>query len=182
MSEAGVAFRYAKPLLELAVEKGLEDAVNDDMKLLKDACEANRELLAVLRNPVIRGFKKFGILKALFADKITPLTLSLFEIMTSKNREDVLFSVSKEFNKLYNTHKGIEEVLLTTSIALPAKLKKALEKKLSDSLKKTVLLEEKIDPSLIGGLIVQVGNSQIDNSIKHSLSRLKNSFGRTLQN
>ncbi|MDX2304055.1 MAG: ATP synthase F1 subunit delta [Microscillaceae bacterium] len=180
MSDTNVAKRYAKPILELAQEQGIVDIVYQDMLLFKKTCDANKELLAVLNNPIIRGYKKFLILKALFQDKVNPLTLSLFEIMGRKNRESVLYSVSQEFAQLYNRYMGIEEVKLTSATPLPDALKQQIKDKLAKELNKTIILEESVSPSLIGGFVIQIGNSQIDSSIKSSLQRLKMNFIQNL--
>ncbi len=182
MSEENVAFRYAKPLLELSIEKGTVDEVYQDMVLLKETCDQNRELLAILKNPVIRGYKKFSILKALFEKEFSPLTLSMIEIMARKNRESVLYALSTEFKRLYNEHKNIQEVTLISSVALSDPLKEELKKKLENGLKKTIHLQEKINPELIGGFVVQIGSSQIDNSLKNSLQRLKMNFIQRIYN
>ena len=182
MSDANVAQRYAKPILDLAVEKNLLDRVYEDLLLFRKTCDSNKELLAILKNPVIRGYKKYLILKSLFEDKIHELTLSLFEIMGRKNREAVLYSVSSEFVKMYNKKMGIEEVKLVSATPLPGNLKKEIQEKLAKDLNKTIILEESVSPDLIGGFVIQIGNSQIDNSIKNSLQRLKMNFIQNLYN
>ncbi|NJO01041.1 MAG: ATP synthase F1 subunit delta [Bacteroidia bacterium] len=176
MSDASVAFRYAKPILELAIEQGIVDNINDDMQLLKTTADNNRDFFVVLKNPVIRGDKKLSILKALFEDKMHKLTLLLFEIMTRKNRENILYEVSKQFTRQYNEYKGIQHVTLTSAISLPDALKESLKQKLAQQLDKTIILNEKVNPQLIGGFVVQVDNSQIDNSIRSQLLRIKRNF------
>lgn len=182
MSQASVAFRYAKPLLDLAIEKKLEDRVQEDLTLFKETCDINRELQVVLKNPVIRGYKKYGIFKSLFSKRFHELTLSLFEIMTRKNRENLLYEVGEEYQNLYNLHKGIQHITVTSAAPLDSKLKKELSEKLANDLGKTIVLNEQVEPELIGGFIVKVGNSQIDNSIKSNLQKLKRDFIKNIYN
>jgi F-type H+-transporting ATPase subunit delta len=180
MSDITIAYRYAKPLLELAQEKGILEEVNQDMELLKEACEANYEFQAVLKNPIIRGYKKLAILKALFKDKVNPLTMMLFDVIDTRNREEILYTLSVEFTRLYKEHKGIQEVIVETAVALSAAARETLKASLAQQLKKEIELKEVVKPHLIGGMIVKIGNSLIDNSIMNSLKRLKMSFTQNI--
>ncbi len=182
MSEKAVALRYAQPLLELAQEQKILDKVYEDMRLFKETGDKNPELLAVLRNPIVKGHKKLSILKGLFESKVEKLTVSIFEVMSSKNRNSILHELSKQFIELYYIEKGIQVVKIETSIALSDTLKKELKDKLSKELDKTIILEEQVKPDLLGGFILHIGNSQIDNSIKNSLQRLKLNFIKTVYN
>ncbi len=180
MSEQAVALRYAHPLFDLAEEQNLTEEVYEDMQLFVETGEKNRELLAVLRSPVIKGHKKLSILKALFEGKTQKLTLSIFEIMSRKNRDAILYDLGKEFIKLYQEKKGIEIVRIQTPVPLNDALKKELVEKLAKQLNKTIILREEIKKDLIGGFIIYIGHSQLDNSIKNSLQRLKFNFINTI--
>jgi F-type H+-transporting ATPase subunit delta len=182
MSEKAVALRYAQPLLELALEQNALDKVYEDMILFKETGEENPELLAILRNPIIKGHKKLAILKGLFESKVQKLTVSIFEIMSRKNRESILHEMSKQFIELYYIEKGIQIVRIETSVALSDALKKELKDKLAQELQKTIILKEEVKSELLGGFILHIGNSQIDNSIKNSLQRLKLNFIKTVYN
>ncbi|MCU0444083.1 MAG: ATP synthase F1 subunit delta [Microscillaceae bacterium] len=176
MSEKTIAYRYAKPLMELALEKSLVDDVNRDMELLRKTCEENDQLRAILRNPIIRGYKKLSILRALFQNRVNQATMSMFEILAKHSREEILYEISQGFTTLYNEYKGIQEVTLTTTVAISESLKAELTAKLAQQLNKTIILQEKVNPELIGGFILEIGNSQIDNSVRAGLQRLKMNF------
>lgn len=176
MSDKSVAYRYAKPLLSLAEEKGLLEEVNRDMNLVHNTCDEHDQLRAVLRNPVIRGYKKLSILKAVFGNHLNPLTMSMLEIIAKRSREEIIYEITREFTLLYNEYKGIQIVTLVTTVPLAEDLKAELISKLNQTLGKTIILKEEINPSLIGGFILKIGNSQIDDSIQSSLQRLKMNF------
>lgn len=183
MSDQNVAYRYAKPLIELSIERGILENVYQDMQLLHQVCKENDEFAAVLKNPIIRGYKKMSILKSLFANKVDALTFSLFEILSRRDREGILESVSFSFIEQYNILKNIQKVTLISAIALSEDLKAALKSKLSSQLNKTILMEEKVDSTLIGGFLLKVGNDQIiDSSIRSQLQRLKVEFAKSIQN
>ncbi|MGC4023369.1 MAG: ATP synthase F1 subunit delta [Cyclobacteriaceae bacterium] len=174
MAESRVASRYVKSLLGLAVEQKALEQVHADMQLFDKACRESRELSVMLQSPIIKHDKKKDILEAIFKGKVHALTMAVIDILTKKNREPLLPSIASEFENAYNQYKGIEKATVTTTIAIDDKLKKEIEamvKKLSN--KKEVALTTKIDKDLIGGFILNVGDRQIDASIKNRLQALK---------
>jgi len=177
MAESRVASRYVKSLLALAVEQGAVEVVHQDMQLFDKVCRTNRPFAMMLQSPIIKHDKKKDILEAIFKGKVHKLTLAILEMLTDKNREPLLPAIAHEFHNAYNEHKGIEKATVTTTIAVDAKLKgeiEAIVKKLSS--KKQVELIEKIDKDLIGGFILNVGDRQIDASVKNKLKSLRVKF------
>lgn len=177
MAESRVAARYVKSLLGLAVERGVIEEVHKDMLLFSAVCAQNRSFTVMLRSPVIRHEKKRAILEGVFKGKVNKLTMAIIDIITRKNREPILPAIAIEFHNAYNEYKGIGQAYLTTTIPVDAELRKSIEtvvKKLSD--KKQVEIEEKVDKDLIGGFILNVGDRQIDASIRSKLSRMKVKF------
>ena len=177
MAESRVASRYVKSLLSLAVEQNAVEAVHKDMQLFDEVCLENRAFANMLKSPIIKHDKKKDILEAIFKGKVHKLTLAILEMLTDKNREPLLPAIAHEFHNAYNEYKGIEKATVTTTIAVDAKLKAEIEtivKKLSA--KKQVELVEKIDKDLIGGFILNVGDRQIDASIKNKLKSLRVKF------
>jgi F-type H+-transporting ATPase subunit delta len=179
MAESRVASRYVKSLLGLAIEQNAVEAVHHDMLLFSKVCDQNRSFTIMLRSPVIKHDKKKDILTAIFGGKVHPLTVAIFEIITRKNREPLLPAIAKEFHVAYNDYKGIGEASVTTAIPLDTKLRAEIErmvKKLSD--KKQVEIVEKVDADMIGGFVLNVGDRQIDASIKNKLKALQVKFSQ----
>lgn len=173
MSEIRIASRYAKSLLELAIEKKSVDSVLKDMDQFEAICASSREFVRVLKNPVISHFKKLTILKEIFKGKADKITLAMLDIISRKNREQYLPEIAKEFKRQYNVHKGIVEASVTTVVPLS----KALQKEFTEIVKKItgqeVALTEIVDPSILGGFVLKVGDRQIDDSINSRLKELK---------
>lgn len=177
MADARVASRYVKSLLGLAVEQGVLEAVNTDMQFFDKVCHSNRDFVLMLKSPIIRHEKKKEILNKLFSGRVHPLTMLIIDILTKKNRESLLPSIATEFHNAYNVYKGIGKASVISTIPVDNELRSelvALVKKLSN--KTQVELEEKVDKDLIGGFILNVGDRQIDASIKNKLKTLKNKF------
>jgi F-type H+-transporting ATPase subunit delta len=177
MADSRVASRYVKSLLSLAVDQNALEVVHNDMQMFDQACRTNRQFAVMLKSPIIKHLKKRDILEALFKGKVNPLTLAIIEILTTKNREPLLPAIAKEFHNAYNEYKGIQKATVTTTIAVDSKLKEEIEvivKKLTT--RKQVELVEKIDRDLIGGFVLNVGDRQVDASIKSKLKSLKVKF------
>jgi F-type H+-transporting ATPase subunit delta len=176
MSDFRVASRYAKSLLDLAEEKGTLEQVRQDMQLFTKTAEESRDLRLLLKNPIVKSDKKHAILDAIFGGKVSELTSKFFEIIAKKNREAVLESVAAEFETQYNLRKGIQTATVVTAVPLDAALRGQFQQMVANKTGKTIQLEEKVDPSLIGGFVLTIGDTQVDDSIKSSLQRLRNKF------
>jgi len=177
MSEIKVAGRYAKSLIDLAVENdGLAESYND-MVLFEKVVDETPELEAILKNPIVPLDKKVGILNGVFADKVGKLTLTFFKIVVNKGRSAILFATAKQFIKQYNEIKGIVTADVTSATVLSADAKaqiiETVKKELSAN---EVIVNEKIDEKLIGGFILKVGDKQFDASIASGLNKLKKEF------
>ncbi|HVD96684.1 MAG TPA: ATP synthase F1 subunit delta [Cytophagaceae bacterium] len=176
MQESRAASRYAKSLLQLAQEKNVLDYVVHDMSLFAQVCSENHALVSTLRSPIINHDKKLAILKRLFEGKVNPLTFSLFEIISRKNREGELPAIAKEFSAQYREMKGILSGEVTTPFPITDDLRSQFKGIISQAYGKEVELKEKVNKDIIGGFILKVGDKQIDESVKSKLQRLKNKF------
>lgn len=177
MADSRVASRYVKSLLGLAEEQQALEQVHADMQLFAGVCAASHEFSNMLKSPVIKHEKKRAILQAIFKSKVHSLTMAIIDMLTKKNREPLLPAIAIEFHNAYNASKGIQKASVSTAFVIDEKMKtemKALVEKLSG--KKQVELVQKVDKSLIGGFILNVGDRQIDASIKNKLKSLKTKF------
>ena len=178
MSELTVATRYAKSLIDLAVEqKSLEDT-RKDMLLFSQTLRANSQLQAVLANPIVSHAKKIKILEAIFGGKVSKLMDSFFKIMINKSRSEILYATSKEFINQYNVIKHIIRAYVTSATPLSEQNRKSVIAELEAATKGTIELHTKVDPKLIGGFVLTVGDMQVDTSLSSSLNRLKQDFAR----
>jgi F-type H+-transporting ATPase subunit delta len=172
-----LAFRYAKALLDLAVEKGQLDAVYNDMMTMRDIYRVSRELVILLQSPVIKTDKKGKILEAVTAGKISPLTTTFNKLLMSKEREAYLPEIATAFIEQYKTHQGIHTVKLTTAVPIGEELKQAiLDKIKSDRHVAQVQLDTEVREDLIGGFILEIGDNRIDASVAFDLNMIKQQF------
>ena len=180
MSELTVATRYAKSLIDLAEEQKSLEAIKNDMDLFNKTLKANPQLQAVLRNPIVAHDKKIKILDGVFTGKVSNATVSFFKIMINKSRGEILYPTAKEFINLYD----IKKKIITASVVSAAPLSEANKKEIIAELNKTVdgtiVLKTKVDPDLIGGFVLTVGDMQIDTSLANGLARLKHDFAERI--
>jgi F-type H+-transporting ATPase subunit delta len=174
MADQRVAARYAKSLLDLGQEMGTLDAVKEDMDLLSKTMAESRELRLLLRNPIVKHDKKLAILNAIFKGKVSDVTMRFFTILTEKNREAALESMGTEFQVQYNVLRGIQSAEVTSATPLTAISRLEMRKLVTQQTGLTdVQLTEKVDPDLIGGFVLRVGDRQIDDSVRTSLRKMR---------
>lgn len=178
MSVGRVAVRYAKPILELAEEKKALDKVKADMESFISVCDESRDFNLMLKSPIIPHQRKASILNKIFSGKVNEITLQAFDIITRKKRENLLEDIAKEFLHLYNAKKGMAEVSVTTSVALDAKMRKSFETLAKDITGKEPILKEYVNPEILGGYILKLGDKQIDDSVVGQLKELKLKFSK----
>ena len=177
MSLTRVASTYAKSLIELAIEQDQINAVNDDMQALEQAIQS-RDLVLMLKSPIINKGTKAKILSNLFSDKLGKLTNGFIDIVVRKGRENVLPEIITAFNEEYKRFKGITSITLITAQDMSAESLEAIKSKLLNShlTLDTVVINTKVDPSIIGGFVIQLGDKLYDASVAHQLSTLKKEF------
>src|SRR5690606_30776743 len=111
-----LAYRYAKALLEIAVEKGQLEEVFQDVQWLKAICKSNPDFVSLLRSPIIKADKKQKIVAAITDGKVNPITQGFIRLLIAKGREVVLSENLGEFVNQYKAHKNIKTVPLSTGV------------------------------------------------------------------
>lgn len=177
MRNTRVARRYAKALMDMAVETGQVEAVKKDVDLLKVATTGELDL--VLKSPIIRQDKKQAIFTAIFEGRVSQLTSLFFKLLFEKGREIVLPEILEAFSAAYRRMKGIEILELTTAIAVSDDVKAGIIenfKKMPEYASKSFEVKEKLDESILGGFLAQIDDKLYDASIRHDLLAIKKQF------
>lgn len=177
MSVHRIASRYAKSLIELAIDQKKLDVVTEDVKQFKQLAK-NRDLHLLLKSPIVHAAKKKQILKLIFGDKLDELFMAFLNILVTKGREAYLPEIADEYLLQYKRVKHISTVKLTTASPLTEELLKAIHDKLeaSQATDEHVDLVSAVDPALIGGFVVEFEDKIYDASVKHKLAVLKKGF------
>ena len=175
MQNPRLATRYAKSVLDLAVERNSLESMLKDMQLLHSICSQSRDFAIMLRSPVISGDKKLQVINlVLKSHEVSDLTSAFISLLVNKGRERNLPEIAEAFITQYNELKNIRTVRLTTAVAMDATIKKSIETKISGYMPNdTIDLRVDIDESLIGGFVLEVENRLYDASIKRSLNDIR---------
>jgi F-type H+-transporting ATPase subunit delta len=181
MHNPRLAGRYAKSLIDLAVERKQLDVIYTDISHLKALCQSSRELLNLLRSPIIHADKKLAILKEVVLGKLNPLTAAFVQLMLQKGRESVLPDVADAFIHQYNKINGIQKVRLTTAVPVGEETKAALTSQLKTVVSSQKIdLESRVDASLIGGFQLEFDGKLVDASVARDLREVKKQFRKNI--
>jgi F-type H+-transporting ATPase subunit delta len=172
-----LAARYAKSILDLAVERGQLEEVYKDMLFLDTACRMSKEFVNMLRSPVIKADKKGKILDAVTAGKVSPLTVAFYKLLLAKEREGHLPEIATAFIAQYKAYKGIEIVKLTTAVPVGEEVKQEILARIKDGHDlQHIELDTAVREELIGGFILEIGDRMVDASVAHELHEIKKQF------
>ncbi len=176
MKETRSSLRYAKAILELAKKVGSETEVNNDMKLIVDTIAGSDDLKRMLKSPVINARDKNRILIALFGKKINSIVKGLFNLLEENKRMMILESIAKQYAVIYDYHKRIQVAKIITATPLTVALKEKILARIVKLTGKKVSMEDIVNPEILGGFILRVGDLQYDASISNQFNELKKEF------
>lgn len=174
MSRAAV--RYAKAVLELSTQRGTQKETFEEMKGVLKTVQDSKELRLMLKSPVVKQEDKRVVLKEIFSNS-SEVVLSLMDILIDNKRSRLIEAITENFISIYNTSIGAVEALVTTAIPLDSDLEhKVFEKVKELTGAVDVTLINKVDPALIGGFVLRVGDMQYDASIANNFEQLRKEF------
>jgi len=174
MSVERIASRYAKSLIDLAVEQNKLEPIKRDIdflnKVMKDA-----DFFRLLKSPIVHADKKGEIFKAVFSGKVDDLTMSFLNLLLKKGRERFLVDITEEFNEQYKSVNQISTVKLITATKIDDSALATIKQKLIDSkiTEKNVEMMTQVNPDLIGGFRIEFGDKLYDASVAHKLRLLR---------
>ncbi|CAN5614193.1 ATP synthase F1 subunit delta [soil metagenome] len=177
MNNPRLATRYAKSIIDLAIEKGLIDKVYADMKLILSICKTNPDFVALLRSPIISATSKGKIIEAITLQRVSELTSGFIKLLVIKSRESNLPEIAAAYVDQYNVINNIQKVKITTAAPMSNQLVDAILNKVKESDPTVKLeLETILNEELIGGFILEAGGRALDASIQRELKDVKKQF------
>ncbi|MGK4566597.1 ATP synthase F1 subunit delta [Flavobacterium sp. 3HN19-14] len=172
MAGTRAAIRYAKAVLDTAHDSGVAVDVNADMATIASTINANAELSAFIVNPTLGTDAKESALLEIFAD-VNPLTKNLFALLAGNKRFEMVSEIASEYNRLFDEMNGVEVAKVTTAISMDKDLEAKVMSKILTFSNKKIVIENIVDPAIIGGFILRMGDKQYNASIANSLQVLK---------
>ena len=164
---------YTRPLFELAVETRQLDAIGADVKTLADLFGQVPTLAEYLdRSNIPRG-KKIELLKQAFSRAWSPLFANFIDLILRKGRQEILPEAWQAFEQFWDDYNQKLDVMVTTAVELAPEQRAALEQKLAAKTGKKISLKSLLDPAVLGGIRIQIGNQLVDATVTNMLSGMK---------
>ena len=177
MNNPRLATRYAKSIIDLAVEQKQLDTVYNDMKFILRIFKSNPDFVAVLRSPIIKPTSKGKIIESITKERVGALTSAFIKLLVAKTRELNLPEIADAFVDQYNSINNIHKVKITTAIPMSETLKTAiLSKVVENTPVGSIDLETVVDENLIGGFILDTAGKSLDASVLKDLKEVKKQF------
>jgi ATP synthase F1 delta subunit len=172
-----IAQVYSRSLFEVAKEQDKLDAIRDQLGEFTDALNDNRDLQVFLFSPYFSTREKSeGLDKAISGADET--TVNFLKLLIEKHRTPVLFRVRAELDELWREENRLLPVTVTSAVELPKATVKQIGDRIAEQTDRKVDLSSKVDPDILGGIVVRVGNSVLDASIRNRLENFRKQVAR----
>jgi F-type H+-transporting ATPase subunit delta len=172
MASTRAAIRYATAILDLSNSKGVSEVVNNDMKLIASTINGNLELNTFIQNPTIKVEVKESALLEVFAS-VDNVTKGLLHLLFENKRFEILEAIAVKYSELFDIMNNVEVAKVTTAIAMDAALEAKVLAKIATLSDKKITVENIVDPAIIGGFILRIGDQQYNASVANRLQLLK---------
>lgn len=177
MQNPRLADRYAKSLMDIAIEQGKLDALYTDMQGLKSICDSSSEFVNLMKSPIVKADTKQSVIRAMIDGKVDAVTTAFVNLIISKGREYFLPEIVNAFLAQYKKHKNINVVKLTTASPLDESMMTLITQNVQRQFPgMTIEMNTSVDESLLGGFILESNNNQFDASIIRDLRDIKKQF------
>ncbi len=163
---------YARSLFQAALEHGKLDELREQLGQFADALEQNRELAVFFFSPYFSTAEKRQALETLL-DGADELFINFLSLLIENHRMPVIFRIRQEYERLWEEENKTLPVEITSAIALDAATTESLGKTIGERAGRKVTLAARVDPDILGGIIIRVGNSILDASIRNRLEQLR---------
>lgn len=173
MAELSVVRRYARALFDTANRSGVIEQVEEDLKGIDQVLRTAPRLERVLRAPTISSERKRELLKDVFGSRVSPLTLRFLLLAVDRRRETILADMSAEYSRLADVYRNIQAVDVTSATPMTDAERERLAGSLARRTGKRIVLRVHIEPEILGGLVVRMGDTIIDGSVRTRLAQLR---------
>jgi F-type H+-transporting ATPase subunit delta len=170
--QLAVARVYARAILDLAEETGAADELLEELAAVARLAETRPELADFLASPLVGGEARRQAIERLFRGRASDLLVDALQVVSRKGRLGNLAAIAASYREEHRSRRGIVEARVTTAVPLSPALKERLARALAAKTGKTSQVVEEVDPDLLGGLMVQVGDQKFDASVTHALGKL----------
>ena len=175
-----IANRYAEALFQIGEEENKTDNLYNELKEVSSLMNTNKDLNNVMKSPLVSKKEKIQLIDTLFAGKVDNDLKNFLKILIEKGRITSINAIGETYKELLNEKNNILEGYVISAVPMNDEKIKELETELSKKYKKNVTIENKVDKSVLGGVLVRLGNTEIDGTIKTRLNGLKNQLSQVI--
>ena len=172
-----IAEVYARALFEAAKEHDVLDRVHDELGEFAEALEDDRTLQVFLFSPYFSSEEKRDGVKKIVSDADERFE-NFLELLAERHRMPALFRIKREFDALWADEHKLLPVTVTSAVELDEGLAEDIAKRIQEQTGRTVELSSNVDPEVLGGLMVRVGNMVLDDTVRNKLERLRKQVAR----
>jgi F-type H+-transporting ATPase subunit delta len=165
---------YAEALLNAAEKAGKAEALEPELEGLRTLLGERADLAALIGSKGLKKSQRLPILDSAFQGKVDPLIFDFIQVLNGKERLDLLADTAREFRNLRDERAKRTRVVVRSAVPLSDAQRNNLQVMLEQSLQLTTIIEARVEPGLLGGLVVQVGDEVYDNSVRTRIDTLRN--------
>lgn len=170
---SATAVAYARTLLELATERQQQEAIAQELGQLQEIVGANPSFKTILSDPAIGLTDRTALLEKVFSGRVSPLVWNFLRVLNSRGSLKLLVEIADAYEDLLNDQMGRIEVDVTVAHKLPADELEEVRRRVGKALRKEAVVHQYVDDSIIGGLVVRVGDRLIDASVRSQLKAMR---------
>lgn len=175
-----VSTTYAQALFEVALELDNLDQIRDELGFINETFKVNPEFYEVFRTPKINKEERKDIVTKVFGDKVSKEVLNFIKILIDKRRGSAVSSIYSEYVDMVDEQKGVVKAVVESAVELTDAERTTLTEKLAKVTGREVRLTCLVKPSVMGGLIVRIGDKVIDGSVKNRLDIMKDNLAQLI--
>ena len=175
-----ISSRYAQALFQVGEESNNTENLYQEFKEVVDVVVSNEELYSVMKSPLVGKEEKKKLVESIFEDEVNTQIVNFLKIIIDKERFIALREIEKEFNILLKEKNNILEGIAISAISMETSELNNLEQKLSQKYNKTVMLTNVVDETILGGVLVRLGNEEIDGTVKTRLNKMKDTLSQVI--
>ena len=173
MTTSGIAETYARVLFDLATAADAVDAADEGLRSVVEAIRGHIDLREALMDTQVDAEKKRDVLRDIFGENVAPEVLAIVTLAVDRGHTDMLGEISAEFIEIAEKERGIVVADVTTAVPLDDATRASIIEKLSSALDRPVTLRERVDDSIVGGIVINVAGRVLDGSLSSQLDSMR---------
>ncbi|OPJ55262.1 F0F1 ATP synthase subunit delta [Alkalithermobacter paradoxus] len=168
-----VATRYANAIFEVGVESNREESFYNELSIILDTINQNEDFFKILKAPLISKQEKKALVENVYNDRASLEIVNFLKILIDKDRIGIIDEIVSVYKELLNENNNILDAVAITAIPMNEDQINELREKLSNSTGKNINLKNEVDSTILGGVLIKMGNEEIDGTLKTKLDKLK---------